>query len=84
MIKRIRFSIGTEALKEILKETIVLNRIKCANLIQGVLEYLIENDKHLYIVMNFYKPVRIKNLNYNYILSLLNTILLIEKFLKGN
>ena len=59
MIRKIKSSIEPEVLKEILKEAIILKRIKCDNIIQGVLEYLIENDRHLYIVTNFYKPVRI-------------------------
>jgi len=61
IIRSINAQLDKEHLTEILKETIVLTRIKCENLFQGVLKYFIEN-KQLFLVMDYY-PVCIIKLN---------------------
>ena len=50
MLRKISNSIEKEDLKQVLKETIVLNRIKCDDLIHGISRYFIEN-KTLFILM---------------------------------
>jgi hypothetical protein len=44
--------IGEENLKRVLKETIILSRIKTADLIQGITKYFIE-EKQLFLMMPY-------------------------------
>ena len=53
IIRKIKNTLNEDALRRTLQETIVYKRIKCDNLIHGVLDYFIEN-KELYIVINYY------------------------------
>ena len=57
VIRSINAQLDKDHLKETLKETIVLTRIKCDNMIQGVSKYFIEN-KQLFVIMDYY-PVYI-------------------------
>jgi hypothetical protein len=47
-------SIDKEHLKQVLKEAIILTRIKCGNLIQNYSSYFIENKK-LFLVMDYFE-----------------------------
>lgn len=53
ILRRILNTIDKADLKQVLKETITLSRIKCDGLIQNVSSYFIEN-KNLFIEMDYY------------------------------
>ena len=59
IIRSINAQLDNQHLTEILKETIVLTRIKCENLFQGVIKYFIEN-KQLFLVLDYYTVCIIK------------------------
>ena len=56
IIRSINTTLDKDHLKETLKEAIILTRIKCDNLIQGVLKYFIES-KQLFLLMDFYQVI---------------------------
>ena len=60
ILRRIKKNVDKQDLKEVLKDFIVLSRIRCDNLVQDVVRYFIEN-KQLYCLISYYDEINLKD-----------------------
>jgi hypothetical protein len=71
--------VDKDHLKQVLKESIILTRIKCVNLIQNFNSYFIEN-KQLYVVTNHYEVIITNSKRYHLNKKFKFFLILVDKF----